>query len=269
MLCWLITPPTKKLSMTFTIIGTGNVAQYMLHHLTKAGHQCIGIWGRDMDAASNMATAYGAVLLEGLNQIKDTADFCILAVADDAIGKVAAQLLLNKTTVIHCSGSVGLETLPKTVKNCGVLWPIGSIVSKPKVEEQKFPIAWEASSEEAFNIVKKIAEDLGSTAEHTTSEQRKHLHLAAVITNNFIYYLGCEAQEICTANKLPFKMLEVLLLQTFEKIGRAEGIKKQTGPASRVDLTTIEKQVKLLAGNDSMQEVYMAVSRAIIDGLKR
>jgi hypothetical protein len=98
-------------------------------------------------------------------------------------------------------------------------------------------------------------------------EQRKWLHLSAVIGNNFVNHLLAICEQICGENNIPFQVLQPIIEQTFERMRQQSPKVLQTGPAVRHDQTTIQAQEALLADHPAWQKIYTDISNSIKSGL--
>lgn len=222
------------------IVGCGNVGT----HLWKAFQNVEGI----------LATQINSRELETLKG----SDITIIAVSDDAIGKVSSQI--NNSFVVHTSGSVGMNGL-QNLGNKGVLYPLQTFTKEKDVDFSKIPFCIESNDPNDLTLLKTLVEALNGKVYHITSEQRKSLHVAAVFVNNFTNHMYVIANDICAQYNIPFEILESLILETSEKIKTLTPIEAQTGPAKRNDLETIQNHLNLL--NQSQQEIYTKLTESI------
>ena len=69
--------------MTFSIIGTGNIAWFFGKRLAASGHQCKGVYGRNAAAVKELADALLSNRFGAISDIRDEdADVCFLAVSE-------------------------------------------------------------------------------------------------------------------------------------------------------------------------------------------
>ena len=250
--------------MTFSIIGTGNIAWFFGQRLVTGRHHCIGVYSRNTDAAKQLADALMAQKHGATPDFTDgDADICILAVSDAAIEPVASQLSFSKTMLIHTAGAVGLDAIQGAAKDCAVLWPVYSILKNNPPDHRNIPCAWEASTKKAETYVQSVGHAITDVLFEAKHEQRKWLHLSAVISNNFINHLMAICERVCAENNLPFSTLLPIIEQTFERIKHASPKNLQTGPAIRKDTNTIEEHINLLGGHPQWREVYKAITASI------
>ncbi len=250
--------------MTFSIIGTGNIAWFFGNRLVTGRHHCAGVYARDKEAAKKLAEALLSDKYGDINEVQDEdADVCFLAVSDHAISQVASGLSLKHTMLVHTAGAVDLDIISCAATDCAVLWPVYSILKHHLPDHRNIPCAWEASSEKAKRLLLNIGHAITDNLFEAKYEQRRWLHLSAVIGNNFINHLLAVCEQICAENDLPFSTVMPIVEQTFERIRHSSPKELQTGPAVREDHSTAQEQVKLLQNHPAWQKVYVALTESI------
>ena len=250
--------------MTFSIIGTGNIAWFFGKRLAASGHQCRGVYGRNAASTKALADALLCNRFGAINEIRDEdADVCFLAVSDAAIAEVAAQLSFKKTILVHTSGAQQLGILSKAATDYAVLWPVYSILKTNTPGHRDIPCAWEVSSDRAKKYMLEMGHAITDDLFEAKEEQRKWLHLSAVMTNNFINHLLAINEQICKENNLPASALQPMITQTFERVKHTSPRSVQTGPAIRKDYSTIEQHKHLLEEHPQLLKVYEALTESI------
>lgn len=249
--------------MTFYIVGTGNAAWFMATRLHKAGHNCMGVYGRNAADAQQLAKEVKAPALAGITDIQDDADACILAITDHAIVEVAANFSFEHTTLIHTAGSLSRMILEPYAQHAGVMWPIYSLIKNKLPLHREVPIVVKGSTEHAEELLKQLAASITEIHYTISWEQRQWLHLCAVLCNNFTNHMMAVSEQICNKQQIPFSLLYPIVSQTGERISQASPLKLQTGPARRGDEITIEKHLNLLQQNPDWQELYKSISTSI------
>src|SRR6185437_10221209 len=194
--------------MNYCIIGTGNMAFFLAKRLTAAGHQCDGIYGRNKDAAEELASSVNSTVYERINDIKDNPDLCFLAVADNAIDTIAKSISFSNTVLVHTAGAVDISVIAGSARDCAVLWPIYSIMKNNLPNHRDIPCAWEANTNKASKYIQSVGHGVTDILFEAKSDLRNWLHLAAVIGNNFINHLMAICEEICTGHNLPFSTVQ-------------------------------------------------------------
>jgi predicted short-subunit dehydrogenase-like oxidoreductase (DUF2520 family) len=251
------------------IIGSGNVAQHLIaafqHSKNTGGEiELVQVYSRKANTLVNvvdadLVTTDIADLLE--------ADLYIIAVSDDAIGTVAAQLPFKNRLVVHTSGSVGLDVLDDDNRR-GVFYPLQTFTKNKVVDFKTIPICLESENSTDFRLLDKVAKAISDKVFAINSEQRKALHVAAVFVNNFTNHLYTIGNEICQENQVPFDILKPLILETAQKIMTISPKEAQTGPAKRNDISTIEAH-QLFLSNKNQETIYKIITQSIQDHGKK
>lgn len=250
--------------MTFTIIGTGNLAWFIGNRLVAARHLCKGVFGRNSAAVQELAEALLCNKQGDIKAARETeADVCFLVVSDNAVAEVASKLSYKKTVLVHTAGAVSIEAIQSASPDTAVLWPVYSIPRQSPPAHRNIPTAWEASSPRAEKYALTLAHVITDVLFEARYEQRKWLHLSAVISNNFTNHLMAICEKICAENNLPFSALEPIIDQTFTRFKQASPSAVQTGPAARGDSATISEQMLLLEKHPYWQKVYDAMTDSI------
>lgn len=249
--------------MTYYIVGSGNMAWFLVKRLTEAGHTCKGIYGRNKDAVNALASACQLPICKEVVDIKDDADICVLAVADKAIKEIADSLSFKKTVLIHNAGGADMDLLAGAALHYGVLWCIYSIVKHDLPNHRNIPFVYEASSTEAKDILQQITTGITDVAYKADSANRKSLHLAAVFSNNFTNHMMTIAEQLCKEHNMPFSLLQPIMQQTMDRLAHTSPYELQTGPARRNDENTIQHHLALLEIHPGWQNVYNAINQSI------
>lgn len=248
--------------MTYTLVGTGNMAWFLSKNLEAAGHRCMGVYGRNKTEATILAVTLNAPIIHQLFHIREgIADCCIIAIADNAVADVATKIPLTDTVVLHTSGSLALDVISS--QNSAALWCIYSIVKNNFPLHRNIPVICEAGSIKALETAKKIASTFTDIIQQASWQQRQYLHLAAVMSNNFINHLLAVCSEICKENKVPFELLNPIIEQTFQRIHTTNPMDTQTGPAKRGDNNTMQRHLLLLQQHPEWQALYQSISNSI------
>jgi predicted short-subunit dehydrogenase-like oxidoreductase (DUF2520 family) len=256
--------------MTFSIIGTGNIAWFFGNRLVAAKHNCTGVYGRDIKAVYELADALLCANFGPISEIADSsADVCFLVVSDAAITSVAENLSFKETVLVHTAGAVSLDPIRSAANDTAVLWPVYSITKSDPPTHRNIPCAWEASSDRARRLTLELAHVFTDITFEAKYEQRRWLHLSAVISNNFTNHLLAICEQICSENNLSFSTLLPIIEQTFDRIKHASPRDLQTGPAARNDIATVNGQMDMLNAHPEWQKVYAAISESIKAGIKK
>lgn len=253
--------------MTFSIIGTGNIAWFFGYRLVAAKHRCLGVYSRNPQQAKVLAEELSAGRWGEIDEMNDgEVDVCLLAVSDAAINKVATILSLKHTMLLYAAGAVALDSISSATVDKAVLWPVYSILKNDLPVHRNIPCVWEATTPQAGKYVQEIGHALTDVLYEAGYGQRKWLHLSAVIGNNFINHLMAICAQVCAEKSLPFAVLQPIIEQTFERTKHIAPQSAQTGPAIRRDNTTIQNQLALIGDHPQWQKIYEAITASIQAG---
>jgi predicted short-subunit dehydrogenase-like oxidoreductase (DUF2520 family) len=251
--------------MKVVIIGSGNVATHLAKALLKADVEIAQIWSNTYKNAVELADLVGAKAIKQLHEVEATADLCMIAVKDDAIATIAAQLKDFKGVVAHTAGAVNLSVFSGLVANYGVFYPLQTFSKTKEISFLTIPICIEANNEHTLSILKLVGDKLSKKVKYIDSEKRKILHLAAVFACNFTNHLYAISQEILEANQLEFDLLRPLISETANKVQFELPTQVQTGPAFRKDEKTLHNHEELLNSQPELKKMYKMMS----DGIKK
>ena len=241
------------------LLGAGNVAAHLYEAFDKADGITINQWyNRSLKPLQPFKK--NVEITNDLSQLKDT-DVYILAVSDDAVASVSANLPLENKLIVHTSGSVGIHDLDKKNRR-GVFYPLQTFSKDVDVDFSEVPICLEIEHKQDLNILKKLATAIGCKSHRVNSDQRSALHLAAVFVNNFTNQLYRIGHEITESRSVDFNILKPLIKETAHKIDNLSPYLAQTGPAKRDDKKTIKKHLKAL-DKDIHKDIYELMTKSI------
>ncbi|MBV8390863.1 MAG: DUF2520 domain-containing protein [Mucilaginibacter sp.] len=250
--------------MRITIIGSGNVATHLAAAFKNAGHAIVQVYSRDMHNASLLAYHVKAEAIDNLQQISPETDLFVIAVKDDAIEPIAAELAKYNKLIVHTSGATSLRMLQKYTQNAGVFYPLQTFSKTRELNFNTVPLCIEGTDERITSIINELAYTISQNVYKVNSDQRKTLHLAAVFANNFPNYLYYVSQQLLGEKQLPFDLLRPLILETAEKVQEHLPADVQTGPAVRNDEKTMASHLEQLQENIDLQQIYKLLSQGII-----
>ena len=71
----------------------------------------------------------------------------------------------------------------------GVFYPLQTFTSNAKVNFSEIPICIETYHQEDLILLQELGKSISNNVQIVTSTQREHIHLSAVIVNNFVNHL--------------------------------------------------------------------------------
>lgn len=260
--------------MKISFIGAGNLAWHLAMALENAGHFIGEVYSRnEKNARQLISMLYDARLNPDLNFADSESELFILAIPDDAIEEVAAQLVLpENATVVHTSGSKSLDVLERLMAiysdvpvQTGVFYPVQTFSKGIKpLSFDVIPLCIEASEKETENRLVLLGQELSQIVYLVNSHERRVLHLAAVFACNFTNYLLGIAKDLVDSEKLEFDLLRPLIEETFQKaLDARHPAEVQTGPARRGDENTMQMHRAYLAEKPEWLQLYRLLSSGI------
>ena len=251
--------------MKIAMLGSGNVAFFFSKALIQAGHPVTQVWSRNPNNAIALALEIGSDSIADISSILPETDIVIIAVNDDRIENVAAQIPKNlNQLILHTSGTTPLVVLENYTSNCGVLYPLQTFSKQANVDFNIVPLCIEGSNSSVSIRIKTLAEQLSNNVNEVNSQQRALLHLSAVFACNFTNHFYHIAQQILESNGLNFDLLRPLIQQTTDKVMINKPSEVQTGPAKRNDEQTMLKHLAFLQDQPIWQELYVKLSQDIV-----
>lgn len=248
--------------MEIVLIGTGNTAHVLGKKLVGAGHRIAQVFGRDSQAASELAYELSTESTNYWNVITRTADLYIIAVSDIAVEEVVQEIEVTDKIVVHTAASVSVKVLACMAKHYGVLYPLQSL-KKEVSYLPDVPILIDASDRETLDLLDVLAHTISSQVYVANDAERLKLHLAAVMVNNFTNHLYSLVENYCHEEGLNFYLLLPLIEETASRLQDLSASKTQTGPAIRNDTITLEKHLELLKKYPQLRKVYALFTESI------
>ena len=249
--------------MDIVMIGSGNVAAVLGRKFAAAGHKIIQVVGRNATAASELAYEWDTESANYMSLINRRADVYLIAVTDNVIAEIVADLRLPGKVVAHTAGSVSKDVLKSVTDHYGVFYPLQSI-RKDINYLPDIPVYFEASDEKAAGVFKKLAASISLKPPIIAgSEERLKLHVAAVIVNNFTNHLFALAEQFCREEKLDFRQLLPLIEETLQRLKTSSPFETQTGPAFRNDEETLQKHLEILKSRPHLLQIYKVMTESI------
>lgn len=251
-----------------TFIGSGNLAWHLAPALDNLGYVVKEVYSRRRKHAEALVDRlYQAEVSSSLDFSESPSKVFIVAVSDESIAEVAREIVLPEDALlVHTSGSQPADVLQfAAVAHYGVLYPLQTFTKSRLVDFKNIPLFVEGSDDAAEKILVAIAKGLSNKYKKINSEERKALHVAAVIASNFPNHLFRIAKDLMTENSLEFEWLKPLIQETVSKALSVGPEKAQTGPAVRGDLEILDRHMEFLKSDKAVAKIYELISQHIID----
>lgn len=246
------------------LVGSGNVAWHFLNAYRGKDVRFVQMLGRNPASAQLLAGEFSVPLITDPRALNHSADIYILAVQDDQVANVAANLSLEDKLLVHTSGFSGLEPLAAASSRTGVIWPLQTLTTGVSTHYEDIPFIIEANSTEAEAFLASFAGKVSNRVMVAPLPARQKMHLAAVMACNMTNHLYTLASAILEKEHISYSILAPLIRETAEKAARQHPSLNQTGPAARKDFSILRKHLEMLRDEPEWQEIYHLISESII-----
>ncbi len=246
------------------LIGSGNVAAWMVHRLRDSQEFRIGqVYSRNLDHARRIADRVGAEAIDDIGQLSPEASLYLFSVADDAYGELLPRIPFTMPVALHTAGSVSQRVFEDYAWEYGVLYPLQTFSQDTVYEGLQVPVCLETDHLRAsLDKVERLATTLSDRCCRMSEQQRAVAHLAAVFACNFPNAMFTIADDILKNNGMSLDLLRPLMQQTLDKLDTMSPREAQTGPAKRGDAAVMRAQRNSLS-DSSVREIYDLISRYI------
>lgn len=248
------------------IVGVGNVASAFSKVLINNGINVEYVLLRNKDRLSEIENSFGINSIVDYNLLMDC-DLIIIAVKDDAIGEVAANLKNYKGLLVHTSGTQSSDIL-NIVDRFGVLYPLQTITKDFDVDFKKVPLLVNASSTLLLEKLKQFANAISDVVIECSDDDRSYIHMSAVYVSNFVNVMLQIGNKLLENKGLNISILESLVNETVRKSFLLGPEKALTGPARRSDVNTINKHKSMLDNNLEEKKIYEILTNYILNKYK-
>jgi predicted short-subunit dehydrogenase-like oxidoreductase (DUF2520 family) len=213
---------------TIRIIGPGRAGTSLAAALSARGWEFAGFLGRDDDVRG---AARGV-------------DVLVIATPDDAVAEVAAAVMpVVTTTVVHLSGSLGLDALSPHPRCAGlhplVPLPNGEVGAARLASGVTFAVTGAPAAQE-------IADALGGRTVEVADEDRAAYHAAACIAANHVVALLGQVERVAGSVGLDLESFLPLTRAAVDDVAALGARDALTGPARRGDWATLSRHLDAL-----------------------
>jgi predicted short-subunit dehydrogenase-like oxidoreductase (DUF2520 family) len=260
---------------SLAILGAGRVGRALGRALRDRGWRIRAVATRSEATARKAAKFIGAGQpIAGISHRALTARTMLIAVPDDAIPEIAAQLAaaggrqLRGIIVLHTSGACDASVL-QPVRALGAfaasMHPLQTFngISVPPLEGKIFAIEGDAP---AVRAARSIARSLGGVPVNIPAERKPLYHAAGAFAAGLVLALEEAGVQMLKDSGLAQRDAQQALLsltrQVFEHYEKLGPQKAWTGPLSRGDYGVVAAHEEAIAKyHPEFLEAYIAVSR--------
>ena len=257
-----MSPTLSKQKINVSIIGTGNVASWLVYALNQAGIPIRQIYGRNPQKCQNLAASCGAEAITDLSKLNENSDLYLFSLKDDAYETVISSVPFRLPMAAITAGSVSQEVLSPIADRFGVFYPYQTLTQGVDFKNIEVPLCIEGNTDEAARFLFDMAQKISNNVQYINEEQRKRMHMAAVFASNFTNAMYGTGFDLLEQEGIDPKMLLPLLQNTLDKLKTLHPWQSQTGPARRDDKKVMRSHLKALKKSE-LVEVYKLLSNYI------
>ncbi len=254
----------EKQGLSVCILGLGKVGKQLATVFHRLEIPLSAAYNRS-PLSEEIPGLRPANIYQDINQIPQDSDIYIISVSDDAVKDLANALpekIKKEKIVAHTSGIHTRDVFSKDILLPGVFYPLNTFSDTQEVTWDNTPFYISGVSEVVVKL-RHLAGQISNKVFTISDEQKKILHLAAVLVNNFPTHLFQQANRLLNQNDLEFNHLLPLIQTMVGNLERQRPEHIQTGPAIRGDNQTIRQHMELLKDNPELQQIYVLLSKSI------
>lgn len=250
---------------SIVMVGAGRLATNLAKAFYRKGFRIMQVYSRTEAAALELAQQVEAEAVTSFAALQSRAGMYVVSLPDDVFPRLIPLLTENRESSlwVHTAGSVGMDVWEGHVSKYGVFYPMQTFSKECEVDFTHLPVFIEGCDAECADFLRAVASALSHDVYIASSEQRRYLHLAAVLACNFSNYLYTLASDLLSNHGLPFSALLPLIDETARKVHAMTPEDAQTGPAARGDAMVMEEHLRLLADIPNLQDLYRRMSEGI------
>jgi predicted short-subunit dehydrogenase-like oxidoreductase (DUF2520 family) len=255
------------------IIGAGRLGSTLALACQAAGYPVRAVAGRDPAGARALSERLDGAALLTAPQVAERVGLLVLAVPDDAVSALAAQLVFRPgQAVVHTSGALGLQALQPAAEAGalrGCLHPLQTFPERLDAPERFHGITCGVEGDgELGSQLADLATALGARVLRLEGVDRAGYHAAAVFASNYLVALHAAAAEAFALAGLPAEAaasaLSPLTTRAADNVARMPLAQALTGPLARGDLSTLERHLHLLEASPELASLYRALARQLL-----
>jgi predicted short-subunit dehydrogenase-like oxidoreductase (DUF2520 family) len=266
---------------TLTIIGAGKVGKVLGRQFVQHGvFRLSQVVNRSLDSAQQAVQFIGAGEAVAQAMQLQRTDLYLLAVSDDQISAVCAQLaafgVLDQASVVcHCSGAkVSSELAAASAAGAAVasLHPVRSFADIAQVSADfAGTICSLEGDTAALALLQPALQAIGARTVQIQAEAKLVYHAGSVFASNYLVSLIDTALRAYEAAGVPAElaqaMAEPLARQSLDNAFRLGTATALTGPIARGDTDTVNRQAQAVAAWDAqagqLYQSFVAPTQAL------
>ena len=265
----VVTPPPR---LRVGVIGSGRVGAVLGAALRRTGHPVVGCSARSDLSRVRAEALLPGVPIEPSTRLAEECDLLLLAVPDDRLAQVVADLaghVREGQIVMHVSGHHGLDVLAPLAGTLPIAaHPVmtftGTSLDLDRLEDCPFGVT---APEPVRPIAEALVVEMGGDPVWVDEGARTTYHAALAHGANHLVTLVAQTLDLLAAAGVqdPARLARPLLTAALDNALR-EGDIALTGPVARGDAATVRAHLADLADADAgTREAYLVLARVTLD----
>jgi predicted short-subunit dehydrogenase-like oxidoreductase (DUF2520 family) len=263
--------------MRVAIVGPGRVGTLLAVAFARAGHRVVAVAGGDAAARDRIAGLVAGVRpTPELATAIDGADLVVLAVPDDAIATLIADLaridaLAAGQRLVHVAGSHGLAPLRLAAAagaRVAACHPAMTVPAGSADPDLLVGTAWAVTAAPAdLGWARDLVVDLGGDPYDVPDDRRVLYHAGLAVASNAVGAGVAVARQLLLAARIgdPAPFLAPLVHASITNV-LAAGASALTGPVTRGDTGTILRHLAEVAADvPTLLASYRALTAVVLD----
>lgn len=257
--------------MKLAVIGAGRVAAHLALAMQALGCAPVALGARDATRAAGLGAALGLPVQSPADAMRK-ADAVLLAVRDEAIAPLAAQLEWQPGQLaLHASGATPLQALAPARRRAG-FHPL-QLLADPLPAPQAALAAWSGvrigieADDADFALLAQLARRLGAVPLRLHEGQRAAYHAAANLAASCLFaplHLACGlwARALGMSEHDAWTALQPLAQGALEAAHQRGLAGALSGPLARGDATVLTQHLQALDGDTAA--LYRQLLRSLL-----
>lgn len=252
------------------VVGAGRVGAVLAARLQRAGHHLVGVSGRSTASELRVQTLLSDVPVLDPADVVRHAEIIVLAVPDDALGAVAAELAAHVgpgQLVAHTSGRHGLavlEPISRTGARTIAMHPAMTFTGT-EIDLDRGCVYGVTAEPGDRDVAETLVAELGGTVMWVDESDRATYHASLAHGANHLSTIVTQAMDLLReiGAEDPAAVLRPLLSAALDNT-LAYGDAALTGPVARGDVDTVRAHMTHLQ-DPSTRRTYAALATATAD----
>lgn len=206
--------------MKISFIGAGNAAWQLSRSFENAGNSVMEVFSRHATHARDLVQyLYNAHIQEHLDFSESPSSVFFLCIPESAYASVLHELILPKdATLVLVSGHFSIAEAtalydPAHENNnpIGVLYPVQYLQKGVNTKLDDSLICIEGSTPQTETLLSAFGKSLSKVVYAVTEEERRKIHLSALLMGDFTRILWGKASELMKGIELESNLLQPLI----------------------------------------------------------